>query len=63
VLSIAHNGNWADGKMFDIKKATWKNTIGDPGLIAVWQDPDFDLGEKALYYARVIEIPTPRYST
>jgi len=50
------------GSTVDLKKATWKNTIGDPDLIAVWKDPDFDPDEKAFYYARVIEIPTPRWS-
>ena len=40
--------------------ATWTNTIGDPELIAVWKDPDFDAAQRAFYYLRVIEIPTPR---
>lgn len=58
----------ADGKLaavgstVDIKNATWTNTIGDPELIAIWKDPDFDAGQKAFYYARVIEIPTPRWT-
>ncbi|UCC28783.1 MAG: DUF3604 domain-containing protein [Phycisphaerales bacterium] len=50
------------GNTVDVKKATWKNTIGEPDLIAVWKDPDFDPDEKAFYYARVIEIPTPRWT-
>ena len=42
--------------------ATWSNSIGSPELIAVWEDPDFDAQERAFYYARVIEIPTPRWT-
>jgi hypothetical protein len=58
----------ADGKVpligstVDLAKATWTNTIGAPELITVWQDPDFDPARKAFYYARVIEIPTPRWT-
>ena len=50
------------GNTVDVKNATWTNTIGDPELIAVWKDPDFDRGLRAFYYARVIEIPTPRWT-
>jgi len=51
------------GSTVDAKTATWTNTIGNAELIAVWKDPDFDPAAKAFYYARVIEIPTPRWTT
>ena len=50
------------GNTVDLKTATWKNTIGDPELAAVWVDPDFDPKQRAFYYVRVLEIPTPRWT-
>jgi hypothetical protein len=50
------------GNTVDVANATWTNTIGTPELIAVWKDPDFDPKLRAVYYARVIEIPTPRWT-
>jgi hypothetical protein len=58
----------ADGKLppvgdtVDVENATWSNTIGDPELITVWKDPNFDVKQRAFYYVRVIEIPTPRWT-
>ncbi|KAF5884766.1 DUF3604 domain-containing protein [Rhizobium sp. PEPV16] len=71
VYDVAWGGDrkpGADGKVpsvgstVDIENATWTNTIGAPELIAVWKDPSFDPKQKAFYYGRVIEIPTPRWT-
>jgi hypothetical protein len=51
------------GNTVDVKKATYTNDIGDSQLSAMWTDPDFDPAQKAVYYVRVMEIPTPRWST
>jgi hypothetical protein len=57
----------ADGKLppvgntVDVANANWTNTIGASELGRVWTDPDFDPDQPAFYYARVIEIPTPRW--
>jgi hypothetical protein len=49
------------GNTVDLEAATWLNTIGDSELVSVWTDPDFDPKQRAFYYARVLEIPTPRW--
>ncbi len=71
VYDVAWGGDrkpGADGKLpgvgstVDLASATWTNTIGASELIAVWKDPDFDPAQRAFYYGRVIEIPTPRWT-
>ena len=59
----------ADGKLppvgntVNVADASYKNTIGAPILLAYWKDPAFNAKERAFYYVRVIEIPTPRWTT
>lgn len=53
----------AVGSTVDVKTATYRNTIGAAELSAVWQDPEFQPQARAFYYVRVLEIPTPRWST
>jgi hypothetical protein len=71
VYDVAWSGDrkpGADGKVpavgntVDVRTATFTNTIGAPQLKTVWKDPDFDPAQAAFYYARVLEIPTPRHS-
>lgn len=51
------------GNTVDFKTGKYKNSIGTPILITVWRDPEFDAKKPAVYYARALEIPTPRWST
>jgi hypothetical protein len=61
--SIGADGKLAPvGSTVDLANATWTNTIGAPELITVWKDPEFDPTLRAFYYARVLEIPTPRWT-
>lgn len=71
IYDVAWSGDrkpGADGKLppvgntVDVANASWTNTIGAPELIAMWQDPDFDPAQRAFYYGRVLEIPTPRWT-
>jgi hypothetical protein len=72
VYDVAWSGDrvaGADGKVpavgntVDAANASWTNSIGASELGTVWTDPDFDRKQKAFYYVRVIEIPTPRWTT
>ncbi len=71
VYDVAWSGDrkpGADGKLppvgntVDVATATWTNTIGASELITSWSDPEFDPAQRAVYYARVLEIPTPRWT-
>jgi hypothetical protein len=61
--SIAEDGRcrMAVGSTVDVANASYTNAIGDPYLQAAWTDPDFDPTQRAFYYVRVLEIPTPKW--
>ena len=51
------------GSTVNTAASTYENTIGAPTLAAGWQDDDFNPDRPAFYYPRVLQIPTPRWST
>ena len=72
VYDVVWSGNrkpGADGKLppvgntVNVKEASYTNAIGAPYLTAYWKDPAFDPKQRAFYYVRVLEIPTPRWTT
>jgi len=62
-ITDAHRCERPVGNTVDVERATWTNSIGDALMMAYWKDPDFDPEERAFYYVRVLEIPTPRWTT
>lgn len=50
------------GSTVRLEDASYTNDIGAPELASVWVDPDFEAGQRAFYYARILEIPTPRWT-
>ena len=46
----------------DVANATYSNSIGAAFLTAYWKDPAFDPTQRAFYYVRVIQIPSPRWT-
>ncbi|MFV0291741.1 MAG: DUF3604 domain-containing protein, partial [Paracoccus sp. (in: a-proteobacteria)] len=71
VFDVAWSGDrepGSDGKLpsvgstVDLDTPSWTNSIGAAELATVWTDPEFDSGQRAFYYARIIEIPTPRWT-
>jgi len=72
VIDVAWSGDRkpaSDGKLppvgntVDLKNASYTNAIGSPELMGTWTDPEFNPAKPALYYVRVLEIPTPRWTT
>ena len=52
----------AVGNTVNLEEATWTDTVGDASLIGTWTDPEHDPSKAAVYYARVLQIPTPRWT-
>jgi hypothetical protein len=62
-ITDKHRCDKAVGNTVDVKSATFANSIGDALMLAYWKDPAFDPKQRAFYYIRVLEIPTPRWTT
>ncbi|MCB1859306.1 MAG: DUF3604 domain-containing protein [Gammaproteobacteria bacterium] len=62
-LNDKHRCEKPVGNTVDVKTASYTNSIGDAVMMAYWKDPSFDPNQRAFYYVRVLEIPTPRWTT
>jgi hypothetical protein len=62
-ITDAHRCDKPVGNTVDVERATYTNSIGDALMLAYWKDPGFDPQQRAFYYVRVLEIPTPRWTT
>jgi hypothetical protein len=62
-INKKHRCKKSVGNTVNVKKATYTNSIGDALMMAYWKDPKFDPKQRAFYYVRVLEIPTPRWTT
>ena len=60
-ITDAHRCDKPVGDTVDVANASYTNTIGDAVLAAYWEDPDFDPSQRAFYYVRLLEIPTPTW--
>lgn len=57
------NGNLTPvGNTVDLSTATHTNSIGATEFVGSFTDPGFDPEQRAFYYARAVEIPTPRWT-
>ena len=50
------------GNTVNLEEATWTDTVGDASLIGIWSDPEHDPNKAAVYYAKVLQIPTPKWT-
>jgi len=62
-IDASHRCDRPVGNTVDVKTATYTNSIGDALMLVYWRDPAFDPKQRAFYYVRVLEIPTPRWTT
>ena len=62
-INKKHRCSKSVGNTVNVKKATYTNSIGDALMMVYWKDPKFDPKQRAFYYVRVLEIPTPRWTT
>jgi hypothetical protein len=62
-INVEHRCDRPVGNTVNAETATYTNTIGEAMMLAAWEDPAFDPNQRAFYYVRVLEIPTPRWTT